>query len=116
MPDENFDAGLEVDFDLYKQARIRTKKILFATYVIFLCVLHVTIVVVIASLGDFLCVTVISALEGNPANQSIIIRQVLETIKTFSIFGTAALYTIYLAYSLIDSVIHVSKMLLGKEA
>ena len=104
MPDENVLSGTGKDFNLYKTARIRTKKIVLATYVIFLCVLHVTIVIVLASLGDFVCVFVISILEGNPANQSATIKQVLEAIKTFSVYGTAALYTIYLLYSLFDSI------------
>ena len=98
-----------------KKLRREQKKILLATYVIFLCVIHVTIVIVLASIGDFVSVFVISVLEGNPATQSIAIRQVLETIKTFSVYGTAVLYTIYLLYSLLDSIKHVTKMLLGKE-
>lgn len=115
MPEEIVHPGSGGDFDLYKAARIRTKKIILATYVIFLCVLHVTIVIVLASLGDFVSVFIISALEGNPANQSETIKQVLEAIKTFSVYGTATLYTIYLLYSLFDSIKHVTKMLFGKE-
>jgi hypothetical protein len=96
---------------LSQDLKSRTSKWLLPTYEIFLSVLHVSLTIVFATLGDALVILVISWAFGNPANQPMIAQTFLEGIRVLSIIGASASYAIYLTYSLIQDVQHVKKMI-----
>src|SRR5260370_3856787 len=88
----------------------KTTKWLLATYEIFLSVLHVTVTIILATVGDVLVVAVISWALGDPASQSLFTKKFVKGIKILSVFGVSASYTIYLAYSLLQDVFHVVRL------
>ena len=100
----------EKPIDFTEDVRSKSKKWFLATYEIFLSVLHVSITIILVTLGDVLVVAVITWALGDPASQSILAKKFLEGIKILSIFGVSATYTIYLVYSLLQDVKHVRKL------
>jgi hypothetical protein len=96
---------------LSQELRSNTTKWLLPTYEVFLSVLHVTLTIVFATLGDALVLLVITWAFGKPETQPMFAQKFLEGIKILSIIGASATYAIYLMYSLIQDVQHIRKMI-----
>lgn len=108
------DTGSEANAntDLFKTAiSSNTKTWTLATYKVILAVIHVTVVMIIVALADFVVIAVVSLVFGNPSSQPLLAQYIFSLLKVLSILGTALLYIIYLAYSLIGETRRVVKLL-----
>jgi hypothetical protein len=102
--------------ELGKIAASQVKRWILATCNVFLSVMHVTVVGIITALADAGFVAVVSWLFGNPANHPLIAQYIFSAFQNLSIFGTTALYVIYLAYSLIGEAKRTFKLLKKEES